>query len=638
MNVDPLASLASSVHAGQRVFAFLLGSGVSKGAGVPTSWEVVECLAGRLARLEGEDVGGDPIGWYRRRFGGDPDYSVLVEGLAPSPVDRRNLLRKYFEPSDEERAEGLKLPATAHRAIAGLVAKGFVSVIVTTNFDRLIEQALSDAGVQPAVIASSAVAKGAMPLAHSKATVIKVHGDYLSPDLRNTIEELETYDPAMNRLLDEVFDQYGLVVCGWSAKWDKALRNALESATSRRFSCYWLHRGPLEEEAERLIAHRGAIRVGIEDADTALGTLAAKVEALAEAADQRPQTTDLAVAHTGWATDEHPNPSNAIRLDFHVEPQFVHRILAGQALGIDASLSLDRLADRITDELYRREVVDLRLAAIKGELGSVLSQVVRLRSAMYFKYVGTGPSERCRFHYNVTVDEGQKLSVKGEFDPHRFEANSPRTNLSGQRNVYVAGVAAAVDEEQLEVTIRPLLIGDPYYVPYGGKRSDLFNPDRSELHYSDVDQFQLATGDLRTLVTNDEAARLFAMPEEDVKKAFARILGVKRVPKDWGGEQSDLIAEFTTNGVPCRAAFALTGQGGRSKPWVLHPSTMRKNGDQGMKLFTEVTNVMVVQHCGPIAESVRHMMEALSVRHKKRYMIMDGDATVRVLKRANLLN
>lgn len=638
MNVDPLVSLASSIHAGRRVFAFLLGSGISKGAGVPTGWEVVERLTGRLARLQGEDVGGDPIGWYRRRFRGDPDYSALVEDLAPSPVDRRNLLREYFEPSDKEREEGLKLPSIAHRAIAGLVANGFVSVIVTTNFDRLIEQALTDAGTQPAVIASSAAAKGAMPLAHSEATVIKLHGDYLSPDLRNTVEELETYDPAMDRLLDEVFDQYGLVVCGWSAKWDKGLRNALDRAESRRFASYWLHRGPLGEEADRLIAHRGAIRVGIEDADTALGTLAAKVHALAEAAAPRPQTTDLAIAHTGWVTDEHPNPANAIRLDFHVEPQFVHRTLAGQALGIDASLSLDRLADRITEEIYRREVVDLRLAAIKGDLGSVRSRVVRLRSAMYFKYVGAGLSERCRFHYKVMVDEGQQLSVKGEFDPNRFEANSPRTNLSGQRHVYVAGVATAIDKEQLEVTIRPLLIGDPYYVPYGSKRSDLFNPDRAELRYYEVDQFQLAAADLKTLVTSDEAARLFEMPEEDVKKAFARILGVKSAPKDWSGEQSDLIAEFTTNGVPCRAAFALRGSGRRSKPWVLHPSKMGKNGDQVVKLFREMTNVMVVQHCGPIAESVRHMMESLSVRHRKRYIIMDGDATVRVLKRANMLD
>ena len=274
----------------------LLGSGISKSAGVPTGWELTEKLAARVATLHGEDAGSNPIEWYQRWRGGDPDYSKLLEILAPSPEDRQNLLREYSEPSGEDRDEGRKIPSAAHRAVAGLVAKGFVRVIVTTNFDRLMEQALRDAGVDPAVIASPAAAEGAMPLAHSDATVIKLHGDYPSPDLKNTVEELGTYDPALNRLLNEVFDQYGLVVCGWSATWDHALRSALERVESRRFASYGLYRSPLEEEANSLIFHRRAIPVEITDADTALGTLEANVEALAEAADQRPQTTDLAVA------------------------------------------------------------------------------------------------------------------------------------------------------------------------------------------------------------------------------------------------------------------------------------------------------------------------------------------------------
>ena len=67
-------------------------------------------------------------------------------------------------------------------------------------------------------------AAGALPIVHSKCTIIKVHGDYLSPDLKNTVDELAGYDESIDRLLDEVFDQYGLIVCGWSARWDTALR------------------------------------------------------------------------------------------------------------------------------------------------------------------------------------------------------------------------------------------------------------------------------------------------------------------------------------------------------------------------------------------------------------------------------
>ena len=238
----------------------------------------------------------DLIGWYREHAAGEPDYSVLLEDLAPSPEDRRNLLESYFEPTDVERADGIKMPTAAHRAIAGLIKGGFVKVVVTPNFDRLLEMALAEVGVQPTVISSAAHAEGALPLVHSECTIIKVHGDYLSPDLKNTVDELDSYEPAIDTLLDRVFDEYGLVVCGWSATWDTALRNALLRAPNRRFATYWMHRGDLSDEAHELIAHRQAISTQVADADTAFDTLGQTVAALVEHADQQHQDTAAAVA------------------------------------------------------------------------------------------------------------------------------------------------------------------------------------------------------------------------------------------------------------------------------------------------------------------------------------------------------
>jgi hypothetical protein len=37
--VDPMLSLAFSVHSNKGVFALLLGSGVSRASGIPTGWE-----------------------------------------------------------------------------------------------------------------------------------------------------------------------------------------------------------------------------------------------------------------------------------------------------------------------------------------------------------------------------------------------------------------------------------------------------------------------------------------------------------------------------------------------------------------------------------------------------------------------
>lgn len=311
MASDPLVSLASSIHAGPGVFALLLGSGVSASSGVPTGWDVSLDLIQRLAVLREEQAGDDPISWYRSYSDGEPDYSALLSDLARSPVDRRNLLKPYFEPTEDEKARGLKLPTKAHEAIAKLVADGFIKVIVTTNFDQLLETALREIGIRPNVISSPAHVAGALPLVHSPCSIIKVNGDYLSPDLRNTVEELETYDLPLDRLLDEIFDQYGLVVCGWSGTWDTALRRAILRSPNRRFATFWLHREELSPEAEEIVNHRSGISLSISDADSVFESLEGKVKALSDAIDQRPQDTSLAIAEL----KKHlPEPRSHIRL------------------------------------------------------------------------------------------------------------------------------------------------------------------------------------------------------------------------------------------------------------------------------------------------------------------------------------
>ena len=355
-----MVSLASSMHAGPLTYALLLGSGISVGSGVPSGWEVTLSLIKRLARLHGEDVGDDPVAWYRGRVGGDPDYSEVLAELAPTSADRRNLLSRYFEPTDEEREQGLKLPTEAHRAVARLVAAGFVRVVVTTNFDRLLEGALSDAGVQASVVSSAAHAAGAMPIAHSRCTIIKVHGDYLSPDLKNTVDELAGYDPSIDRLLDEVFDQYGLIVCGWSGKWDTALRNAILRSPNRRFATYWFHRGQLAPEAEEVRRHRDAISVPIRDADTAVSDLQAKVQALSEAPDQRPLDTAVAVAQLKMYL---PDPVHRIRLHDLMLGEVDAAIEQFRDLPMDGKLSFQAYADRMA--LYERAMQGpLRLLAV----------------------------------------------------------------------------------------------------------------------------------------------------------------------------------------------------------------------------------------------------------------------------------
>ncbi len=294
--IDPVHSLAFSVQANPGVYAVLIGSGVSRAAKMPTGWEVTLDLIRKLAELDEETSDLDPEHWYREKFKQEASYSDLLDALAGTQAERQQLLRAYWEPNEQEREDGEKQPTAAHRAIAVLAAQGFTKVIITTNFDRLMETALTDAGVVPTVLSSPDQVQGAPPLIHIPCCVFKVHGDYLDTRIRNTPAELDQYPPEFDQLLDRIFDEFGLIVCGWSAEWDEALRSALIRAPSRRFTTYWAVRGEPGDKAQKLIDHRKAQVIPIEDADTFFQSIQQNVESIEEFSRPHPLSTEAAVA------------------------------------------------------------------------------------------------------------------------------------------------------------------------------------------------------------------------------------------------------------------------------------------------------------------------------------------------------
>ena len=295
-SVNPIESLAISMHEQPGVYALLLGSGVSRGAGIPTGWEVLGDLIRKLIQLRGLEQPDSPTDWYQEAHGTEANYSELLEQLGATPADRKSILRRYFEPTDEESEQGLKQPSMAHTAIAQLAAHGYVKVIVTTNFDRLIENALGQVGVEPVVLSTPQQVADAEPLAQINCCVIKLHGDYLSPESLNTAEELSEYPDATKGLLERIATEFGLVVCGWSADWDTGLREILASSVGTHYSTYWHVLGTPSASAFDLMSLRSARTVTSDDADHLFDTLRHQVLALEEYNARRFESEELAVA------------------------------------------------------------------------------------------------------------------------------------------------------------------------------------------------------------------------------------------------------------------------------------------------------------------------------------------------------
>ena len=293
--IGPLVSVAFAVHSNKGAYALLLGSGLSRSAEIPTGWEIVLDLIRRVAALQREDCDPDPAKWYAKSFGEEPNYSKLLSVLAPTRAERRAILSGYIEPTDEDREQGKKIPTAAHRAIANLVSSEHIKVIVTINFDRLLEQAVQDTSVVPTVIATPDATKGALPISHNVCTILKLHGDYIDTRIRNTSAELSKYPPQFNRLLDRILDEYGLLICGWSAEWDDALRASLERCKTHRFTTYWTHRSDLSGLARTVAESRRAVLVHISSADSLFEELAEKIKSLEEFERPHPLSIQTAV-------------------------------------------------------------------------------------------------------------------------------------------------------------------------------------------------------------------------------------------------------------------------------------------------------------------------------------------------------
>ena len=235
--IDPIDALATSMYTSPGSYAFLLGAGMSVSAGQPSAWEILYDMIRQLIKSEG----GEPPSenkkleqWWRERTGKELHYGDVLNELEPTPASRQTRLRKYFEPASTALS-----PEGAHQKLAELCDQDFIKVILTTNFDPLIENTLMAKRVVHQSITPQTISSMA-PIVHTKVTIIKIHGDYRSIDMKNTPEELRKYPRQLDKKLREVLRDFGLVIIGWSGAWDEGLKNLIENSQSHMYPLYFV--------------------------------------------------------------------------------------------------------------------------------------------------------------------------------------------------------------------------------------------------------------------------------------------------------------------------------------------------------------------------------------------------------------
>jgi hypothetical protein len=215
--------------------------------------------------------------------------------------------------------------------------------------------------------------------------------------------------------------------------------------------------------------------------------------------------------------------------------------------------------------MRRQPVVPLDVAVVTGkplegrlvwcELPFRWSDVASERRA-----VANGDlNARSNFSGMLEMDGGG-VGVHGTFNPARVTCSTANTELSGTRSQFILAHVAAASATDIE--LRPLAIATRFLdevgeAPQQWGRTD----DGQRIDPGSVQQF--AHVDFTSIDDQDALAAMRSVPESVVKDCLARALGEPVVPKDWGGEQSDLwTTRLRVEGQAYTAAFLLKGPAG----------------------------------------------------------------------------
>ena len=200
-------------------FALLLGSGASFTSGVRTAQDMIDEWRKLLFdRSNGQRAYKD---WLEGQnwFGDEDEYSMLFEIIYDQPAQRRVYIEECVKSSH---------PSWGYVYLTNLLSKRYFDVVFTTNFDDLMNEAcyLYSDGLRPIVAAHDSAIQG-VRITSGRPKIIKLHGDFLYDNIKNTLAELETLEANTKRKLNQFAQEYGLVVIGYSGR-DRSVMDTLE--------------------------------------------------------------------------------------------------------------------------------------------------------------------------------------------------------------------------------------------------------------------------------------------------------------------------------------------------------------------------------------------------------------------------
>jgi hypothetical protein len=308
--------------------------------------------------------------------------------------------------------------------------------------------------------------------------------------------------------------------------------------------------------------------------------------------------------------------------------------------GSQNSLYRLMLKERIEDFFEKEKVKPLYQLYLNNELN--VGKLFSLHQRFYCKgLAGIGSPQDIPLNYTAQVHEKLNFEDKRDWEieisysPRNLVSHSAFERLSGSSSLVVYGYITKIEGNKIFAS--PLILGDPDTQSRGVYIDNQIIYNYGELHPYSISSFAEVNNFIKDGNEIKNISMMKNISEENIKKSFSRILGRDIVPIDWGGEKSDL---FSSNIIVSKnyvtAAFMFKGP---AKFHEMKPRDLGKNGDQIDRLFSEPSQVCILQHCHTVGTAVRSQMKSYANRFYDRrlFSIIDGYQTLNILAAYNEL-
>lgn len=196
-------------------FTLFLGAGASVTSGVRNASDLIEEWRNTFTEMYPSNKIEDQS-WYDTAT----EYSELFEHLYDQPSQRREFIESCVKDA---------VPSWGYIYLANLLKNKIFNTIFTTNFDDLINEACYSfsTDLKPLVSAHDS-SISSVRLTSPRPKIIKLHGDFLFDNIKNTVRELESLEDNMRSKFKQYASEFGMIVLGYSGN-DRSIMETLNT-------------------------------------------------------------------------------------------------------------------------------------------------------------------------------------------------------------------------------------------------------------------------------------------------------------------------------------------------------------------------------------------------------------------------